>query len=846
MMRNGIFYVLGGVLFATINLSVMAQPTNIDSYLNKQFTALYGYGSSTLALKLSRPVKPARQLTVLITMARQHWTELSSDTQALVQPWLYRPTDNANASESKWRYNGPEATPVPTDHFLIHYVEATNDPANASKPSWVSTVATVLEDVWNKEHGQNPGELGYGAVPSDIASTTNGGDGKYDVYLTELGSYGLYGYVAPEGFSSDASRPYGAYSYMVLDNDYVEFGYPDPQDPLKVTVAHEYFHAIQFGYSYEEDSAFMEQSSTWMEDVVYPTIHDNYNYIGEPYLDTNDNGQYDTGETFTDHNGNGKRDIGSVEWPEYSLDAFDTVPLIQYGRFLWVRYLEKSFGTVIEREIWERCGAVKGDNTFEAENTALTNHGSSLAQAYQEYAEWGYDRDKFQTGDNYPPLVYVDRVVSGSNLAISSSDSPGLTRLTQKGLASQLHLSTVYTYITNPTGSYKFTTTPDQSALTMLVDTGQGNLTTERVVISNDGTGIWSSSGNGNEQRVIAVISNVSDGKDNLAWSLTSINETTNPIPVISVNKQYKVKPGDPLTFVVTASDPDGTTPILKASSLPPGSVFDTTAGLFSWSSVGPAGIYKAIFTAIDATDNTLQVSNEVAISVNTLPKITTEGDKTVKVGDTVSFTVTVIDDDGTTPLLQAVDLPSGASFDNNSGVFEWKNAGPAGNYKITFTAVDAIDNAVQVSTEVSIIVNALPNTPPKITTEGDKTVKIGDTLSFNVTAIDVDGTMPSLQAVDLPNGAIFDNNSGLFEWKNVGPAGTYQIQFNAIDAVDNTLTDKSTVTITVEKKKSGGCALVADSDFDPLLLVLLLGAITYLTLDKNRFFKQNKSVGSL
>ena len=105
---------------------------------------------------------------------------------------------------------------------------------------------------------------------------------------------------------------------------------------------------------------------------------------------------------------------------------------------------------------------------------------------------------------------------------------------------------------------------------------------------------------------------------------------------------------------------------------------------------------------------------------------------------------------------------------------------------------------------------------------------------------------MPSLQAVDLPNGAIFDNNSGLFEWKNVGPAGTYQIQFNAIDAVDNTLTDKSTVTITVEKKKSGGCALVADSDFDPLLLVLLLGAITYLTLDKNRFFKQNKSVGSL
>lgn len=593
---------------------VFAQPANMDSYLNDQFSVLSGRGSATTAMKLSQPVKPTRKLTILLTLARQHWKELSPATQALVQPWLYRPTDNNRTDESQWRYTNPEAIPVSTTHYLIHYIDANQyqgDP-DATVPTWVSTVASVLEEVWNKEHG----DLGYSAVPSDAASSTNGGDGKYDVYLTNLGVYGLFGYVAPEGYSNDTSRPYGAYSYMVLDNDFskTEYGYDNPQDPLKVTVAHEYFHAIQNGYSYEEDSAFMEQSSTWMEDVVYPTIHDNYNYIGEPYVDANDNGQYDSGETFTDHNGNEKRDEGSAEWPELPLDAFDTVPLIQYGRFLWIRYLEKSFGPVAEREIWERCGAVKGDNTFEAENYALTINGSSLAQAYQEYAEWGNDRVKFQTGDEYPPLAYVDRVVSGSNLVISSLDSPSLKQLKQAKFASQLHLSTIYTYITNPTGSYKFATTQGQSALTMLVDTGSGQpLSHESVTITN-GVGTWTASGN--EIKVVAVISNVSDSKENLNWTLISDTGAANTAPVIAPIGDKKVNDGSLLTFTVSATDAEGTKPYLEVSGLPPDSTFVSDTGEFNWNKA-TTGSYNVVFTAYDGADFSLKDTQTILIKVD-------------------------------------------------------------------------------------------------------------------------------------------------------------------------------------------------------------------------------------
>ena len=48
---------------------------------------------------------------------------------------------------------------------------------------------------------------------------------------------------------------------------------------LKVTAAHEFFHAIQFAYDVDEDLWFMEGSATWVEDEVYDSINDNYQFL---------------------------------------------------------------------------------------------------------------------------------------------------------------------------------------------------------------------------------------------------------------------------------------------------------------------------------------------------------------------------------------------------------------------------------------------------------------------------------------------------------------------------------------------------------------------------------------
>ncbi len=81
--------------------------------------------------------------------------------------------------------------------------------------------------------------MGFRPPPRD---GRHGGDGRFDVYLKDLGSQGLYGYCAPEyrvpGLRQVAS------GYCVLDDDFARRQYgANPKVSLRVTAAHEFFHA---------------------------------------------------------------------------------------------------------------------------------------------------------------------------------------------------------------------------------------------------------------------------------------------------------------------------------------------------------------------------------------------------------------------------------------------------------------------------------------------------------------------------------------------------------------------------------------------------------------------------
>jgi L-fucose isomerase-like protein len=93
--------------------------------------------------------------------------------------------------------------------------------------------------------------------------------------------------------------------------------------------------------------------------------------------------------------------------------------------------------------------------------------------------------------------------------------------------------------------------------------------------------------------------------------------------PVIQLVPDHSVAEGSQLTFNVTATDPDGTAPLLSSSTLPAGATFSTSVGAnnvvtgsFSWTpTTGQAGKYPITFSA---TDGVLKSATSTNVAVTT------------------------------------------------------------------------------------------------------------------------------------------------------------------------------------------------------------------------------------
>ncbi|MBC8212100.1 MAG: cytochrome C [Gammaproteobacteria bacterium] len=189
----------------------------------------------------------------------------------------------------------------------------------------------------------------------------------------------------------------------------------------------------------------------------------------------------------------------------------------------------------------------------------------------------------------------------------------------------------------------------------------------------------------------------------------------------------------------------------------------------------------------------------------NNAPVLAPIGNKTVSLGNDLSFTVSATDDGqpNGTLTVSATGLPNGANFADNgngSGTFTWPNASPVGSTTVTFTASDgSLTDAETITVTVTQI--APPgNNAPVLAPIGNKTVAVGNNLTFTVTATDdgqPNGTL-TLTATNLPNGASFINNgngTGTFSLQNASPAG---ITLTTFTVTDGNLADAETITITV------------------------------------------------
>ena len=223
-------------------------------------------------------------------------------------------------------------------HFKIHY-DINNDNGNIPPqedidedgvPDYIESVAEIAEE--SRDVLVNI--MGYLPEPPDDE------EGVYDIYVRDQNAWGYNWVNTTEGWS-----------YITIDNDY-----PDDEfesafclnmiDKMKISVAHEFFHAIQRSYRLPigDHDFFLEMSSMWFEDLMVPDCNE---YLDDKWIRNlsytifnNPTQQFDGGDLSVNQS---SANFG------YSMALFGHY----LSRVIDEKGMIDEFNSTIMREIWE-------------------------------------------------------------------------------------------------------------------------------------------------------------------------------------------------------------------------------------------------------------------------------------------------------------------------------------------------------------------------------------------------------------------------------------------------------------------------------------------------------------
>jgi hypothetical protein len=294
-----------------------------------------------------KEVQPDKCGLHVIASAMHHRRELTSGQKTALSILQTRPSLDTSIVSGMFRVHF-DTTGLNTPALL--------DSSHARIPgtafAYADSVASVAVFVYNYETSV----LGFPPPPSDGSL---GGGPEYDIYIENLG-VGLYGETIPDLDVADGGT---CSTFIEIHNDFSFVNPPGNRGlpGMRVTIAHEFIHAIQIGnYGFWwTDIWFHETTSTWIEDVVFHGVNDYLNYL------FGNESQFQT--------------------PDLPLN---TNAFIFYSRCIWCKYLTKRFGGATVLHIWEAAHSMMPLAAID--NTLQTRYNSSLSAALAEWTLWNY------------------------------------------------------------------------------------------------------------------------------------------------------------------------------------------------------------------------------------------------------------------------------------------------------------------------------------------------------------------------------------------------------------------------------------------------------------------------
>ncbi len=265
----------------------------------------------------------------------------------------------------------------PSGHFYIHF-DTTGTAApdlldndNNNIPDYVDEVGIIADSAYQVlVH-----EMGFAEEPHD-------GSGGYDIYIMSYAA-GVYGYNMSE---SDGI------SYLKIDNDYVNYNSEfnlTPLEIMRITVGHEYFHGIQWGYEHilGQNQYFYEMTSMWFEDVLIPD--------GNDYLDDWQDEFLENPTAAFDNTGKG-----------YELALFGHY----LSSFIDPKGKEDAKKSTIMREIWERFRDYNTTVVSAASYVLENNYQWDFSEAWIDFVARNAYNSLFDSMDN-TFYYYIDQAL---------------------------------------------------------------------------------------------------------------------------------------------------------------------------------------------------------------------------------------------------------------------------------------------------------------------------------------------------------------------------------------------------------------------------------------------------